>query len=116
MARAALEVALNGPWGTSRQPLIPVLERDIIEQGIACAGEGADIVHLHAYDEATGVQRDDWEIYARLIEGIPAKADVPVYPTIPVAGSGFAGGVMNATERYAISRNWPRAVLSTGRW
>jgi len=101
MAAPLLEVALNGPWGTSRQPLIPVRERDIIEQGIACALEGADVVHVHAYDEAAGVQRDDWEIYARLIEGIREKVDVPVYPTIPVACSGFAGGVMNAPDRYA---------------
>jgi len=101
MSDPLLEVALNGPWGRARQPLIPVLERNIIDEGIACAREGADIVHLHAYDEASGIPRDDWEIYARLIEGIRAEVDVPVYPTIPVAGSGFAGGVMNATDRYA---------------
>ena len=31
----------------------------------------------------TGRQKDDWEIYARIIEGIRAKVDVIVYPTIP---------------------------------
>lgn len=99
--KTTLEVALNGPWGKQRQPLIPVRERDIIAEAIECANEGADIVHLHAYDEDTGQQRDDWEIYARLIEEIRSEVDAPVYPTIPLAGSGFAGTMMSATDRYA---------------
>lgn len=101
MTQTLLEVALNGPWGTARQPGIPVRERDIIAEAVECAHEGADIVHLHAYDEDTGQQRDDWEIYARLIEAIRAQVDVPVYPTIPLAGSDFAGELMPAKKRYA---------------
>jgi 3-keto-5-aminohexanoate cleavage enzyme len=78
-----LEVALNGAWTTSRQPGIPVAIRDIVEQGIACARAGAAIVHVHAYDEASGQQTEDPDIYAQIIEGIRAKADVIVYPTLP---------------------------------
>jgi 3-keto-5-aminohexanoate cleavage enzyme len=100
-AKVWIEVALNGPWGRERQPGIPVREADIIADGIAAARAGAAIVHLHAYDEETGRQRDDWRIYARLIEGIRAKVDAIVYPTIPIAGSGFAGPATSQSGRYA---------------
>ncbi|MGQ0510334.1 MAG: 3-keto-5-aminohexanoate cleavage protein [Betaproteobacteria bacterium] len=91
-----LEVALNGPWGRAKQPGSPVRVEDIIADGIACAREGAAIIHVHAYDEASGVQRDDAGLYARIIEGIRARADCLVYPTIP-----FASGDMDAAARFA---------------
>ena len=78
-----LEVALNGPWGRDRQPGIPVRTDDIVAQGVACAREGAAIVHVHAYDESRGQQRDDADLYARIIEGIRTQVDCIVYPTIP---------------------------------
>ena len=89
MAKTWIEVALNGPWGRALQPRIPVTVDEIIAEGLACAQAGASIVHFHAYDEATGKQKDDWEIYARVIEGLRARADVIAYPTIPLAGSGL---------------------------
>lgn len=101
MTKVWIEAALNGPWGKERQPGIPVAIKDIIADGIACAEAGAAIIHLHAYDEATGRQKDDWQIYAPIIQGIRAKADVIVYPTIPIAGSGYAGELKSAKERYA---------------
>jgi len=52
-----LEVALNGPWGKQMQPGIPVRVADIIEEGVACAREGAAIVHVHAYDESAAEVR-----------------------------------------------------------
>ena len=85
-----LEVALNGPWSRDLQPGIPVKVDDIVADGIRCAQAGAAIIHVHAYDEATGRQKDDPEIYARIIEGIREAVDVIVYPTIPFAGSGDA--------------------------
>ena len=83
MAKVWIEAALNGPWGRERQKGIPVAVDEIVAEGIACAGAGAAIIHAHAYDIATGRQKDDWEIYARIIEGIRANVDVIVYPTIP---------------------------------
>lgn len=91
-----LEVALNGPWGRKAQPGIPIRVADIVAQGIECAREGAAIVHVHAYDESSGRQRDDAELYARIIDGIRAKADCIVYPTIPLGSAG-----MSARERFA---------------
>ncbi|MCZ7659593.1 MAG: 3-keto-5-aminohexanoate cleavage protein [Xanthobacteraceae bacterium] len=100
MGAVFIEAALNGPWGRERQPAIPVSVAEIVADGIASAGAGAAILHLHAYDEATGRQRDDWETYARIIEGIRARVDAIVYPTIPIAGSGFAGELATPQERY----------------
>src|SRR4029077_17905551 len=65
-----LEAALNGPWGRDLQPGIPVTVAEIIAEGIACAEAGAAIVHIHAYDAATGRQKDDPELYAAIIAGI----------------------------------------------
>ena len=95
-----IEAALNGPWTRARQPRIPITVDEIVEDGVACAESGAAILHLHAYDEATGRQNDDWQIYARIIEGIRARCDAIVYPTIPLAGSGSAGEAMSAKARY----------------
>ncbi|MGA3038187.1 MAG: 3-keto-5-aminohexanoate cleavage protein [Vulcanimicrobiaceae bacterium] len=91
MRKVWIEASLNGPWGRSKQPNIPVRVEDIIAEAVAVAKTGCAIVHVHAYDEQTGRQRDDWEIYARIIEGIRAQIDVIVYPTIPLAGSSYAG-------------------------
>ena len=96
-----LEVALNGPWTRKRQPGIPVSVAEIVEQGIACVNAGASIVHVHAYDEKTGQQKDDPEIYAKIIEGIRSKVDAIVYPTIPVARPDRADGDLSAKQRYA---------------
>ena len=75
-----LEVALNGPWGRARQPRIPVAVADIVEDGIAACRAGAAIVHFHAYDEQSGIQKDDWQLYARIIDGIRAKVECDRLP------------------------------------
>ena len=80
-----LEVALNGGWTRALQPRIPVTVDEIIADGVACVRAGAAIVHLHAYDASSGRQRDDAELYARIIEGIRSQVDAIVYPTIPAA-------------------------------
>jgi 3-keto-5-aminohexanoate cleavage enzyme len=97
MTRTWLEVAVNGPWGKALQPGIPVRVADIVAEGIACAREGAAIVHVHAYDEASGRQRDDADVYSRIIEGIRAQVDCLVYPTLPFDGS----GAMSAQTRFS---------------
>ena len=110
-----LEAALNGPWTRALQPGVPVAVREIVEQGIACAREGAGIIHVHAYDEGSGRQRDDGELYRRIIEGIREQEDVIVYPTLPLAGSPDAPAAMGAAERFrlgaALHRQVPRAPL-----
>lgn len=84
-----IEVALNGPWGPDLQPAAPYTVDAIVREAVEAAHAGAGIVHFHAYDETTGRQKDDWQLYARIIEGIRSKVDVIAYPTIPLAGSGL---------------------------
>jgi len=94
MRKVWIEVALNGPWSRAHQPGIPDTVDSIIAEGVACAKAGACIVHVHAYDGG-GPQTFDWRVYARVIEGIRAVIDVPVYPSIPM------GAGMTAEERFA---------------
>jgi uncharacterized protein (DUF849 family) len=100
MHKVLIEAALNGPWSRSRQPGIPDTVAAIIAEGVACAAAGASLLHVHAY-EGGGTQTFDWQVYARIIEGIRAKVDVPVYPSIPSAGIGAGPQAMEATARFA---------------
>lgn len=102
-----LEVALNGPWSRERQPAIPVHADEIVEDAIACAAEGASIIHFHPYDPVTGRQRDDYEIYAPIIERIRAKADVICYGTLPFAGDVDAKDALSPENATAQSRSLP---------
>lgn len=80
-----LEAALNGAAGRALQPRIPVTIAAIVEEALACADAGAAIVHMHAYDE-TAAPVEDADIYARIIEGVRAKCDAIVYPTLALKG------------------------------
>jgi uncharacterized protein (DUF849 family) len=100
MPHTWIEAALNGPWSRKRQPGIPDTVAAIVADGIACAEAGACIVHVHAYDGG-GPQTFDWQVYARIIEGIRAKIDVPVYPSIPSAGIGVGPLPDDAAARFA---------------
>jgi uncharacterized protein (DUF849 family) len=95
-----IEAALNGPWSRKRQPGIPDTIEAIVADGIACANAGACIIHVHAYDGG-GPQTFDWQVYARIIEGIRAHVDVPVYPSIPSAGIGVGPLPDDAATRFA---------------
>jgi 3-keto-5-aminohexanoate cleavage enzyme len=92
---------LTAPWGRDRQQGIPVTVEEIVSEGIACAQAGAAIVHVHAYDSDTGLQRDDADLYAAIIEGIRAEVDVIVYPSVPLAGDERVGSIGGARERFA---------------
>ena len=96
-----LEASLNGSWGRGRQPRIPVTVDEIVADGVACAKAGAAIVHVHAYDEATGKPTDDPEVYSRIITGIRSACDAIVYPTIPAFGLSSYRTDAPASERFA---------------
>jgi 3-keto-5-aminohexanoate cleavage enzyme len=82
MRKVWIEAALNGAWSRALQPGIPDTIETIVAEGVACARAGAAIIHTHAYDNG-GSQTFDWQVYARIIEGIRAQVDVPVYPSYP---------------------------------
>ena len=109
-----IEAAINGPWGKERQPGIPISIPDIVAEGIAAAEAGAAIVHLHVYDVATGRQRDDWQLYARAIEGIRTKVDAIVYPTIPILGSAYAGDMHNSGRYTHLEELAKRGLVEWG--
>ena len=94
MGKVWIEAALNGPWGRKRQPGAPETVETIVAEGIACAKAGAGVVHVHAYDGG-GPQTFDWQVYARIIEGVRARIDVPVYSSIPM------GGGLSPEQRFA---------------
>jgi uncharacterized protein (DUF849 family) len=115
MANATwLEAALNGGWGRHYQPGIPLSVADIVNEGVACAREGAAIVHVHAYDEASGRQQDDADAYTRIIEGIRAQCDCIVYPTIPLGGHTSAAARFAAIETLAQRGLLECAVVDPG--
>ena len=82
MRKIWIEAALNGAWTRALQPGIPDTIDAIVAEGVACARAGAAIIHTHAYDGG-GQQTFDWQVYARIIEGIRAQVDVAVYPSYP---------------------------------
>jgi 3-keto-5-aminohexanoate cleavage enzyme len=96
-----LEVAVNGPWGKRVQPHLPVTVKEIVSDALACIDAGAAIIHFHAYDEATGKQKDDPELYAAIVAGIRERSDAIVYPTLPTDGSADIDSAGGAEARFA---------------
>lgn len=80
-----LEAAINGAAGRALQPRIPITPEEIIADAVACTGAGAAIIHLHVYD-AAGAPVEDADIYSRVIEGVRARCDAVVYPTLALKG------------------------------
>jgi uncharacterized protein (DUF849 family) len=98
MRKVWIEAALNGAWGRALQPGIPDTVDAIISEGVACAKAGAAIVHMHAYDGG-GPQTFDWQVYARIIEGIRNEVDAVVYPSYPARSA--SGSSPSYAERFA---------------
>ena len=113
MHKVWIEAALNGPWSRKFQPGIPDTVEAIIAEGVACARAGATIVHLHAYDGG-GPQTYDWQVYARIFEGIRNQIDVPVYPSFDRSCSTMSTP-LSPTQRAvlpcrAVDRAWPDRI------
>ena len=70
----------------------------IVAEGVACAKAGAAIIHTHAYANGSS-QTFDWQVYARIIEGIRKVVDVPVYPSYPAIPDHGPG--LDAATRFA---------------
>ena len=100
MRKVWIEAALNGGWSRALQPGIPDTVEAIVAEGIACAHAGATIVHVHAYDGG-GPQTHDWQVYARIIEGIRNEVDVPMYPSYPAFTTNGDASLADAAVRFA---------------
>jgi 3-keto-5-aminohexanoate cleavage enzyme len=99
--QVCVEVALNGAWTRRVQPRMPIAPEQIVAEAVACAEAGASVVHFHAYDVASGEQTTDVEVLARIIEGIRARADVIVYPTVRYLSNAQAIGPDAGELRFA---------------
>ena len=100
MHKVWIEAAVNGPWSRKFQPGIPDTVETIVAEGVACARAGATIIHTHAYDGG-GPQTHDWQVYARIIEGIRNQVDVPVYPSYPAFMTDGDAALADVSARYA---------------
>jgi uncharacterized protein (DUF849 family) len=94
---------------------MPIAVDEIVADGIACARAGAAVVHVHAYDPATGLQNDDPDTYVAIIEGIRAVEDVIVYPTLPFIQSAgaFVPGALETRYR-AVEALGRRGLMEWG--
>lgn len=101
MQKTWLEVAVNGPWGKRVRPQLPVTVKEIVADALACIKAGAAIIHFHSYDEATGRQKDDPELYAAIVSGIREQSDAIIYPTLPADGNASIGAATGTRDRFA---------------
>jgi 3-keto-5-aminohexanoate cleavage enzyme len=82
-----IEVALNEQVDREMNPHIPYSVDEVVQNAVACAAAGAQIVHFHARDRVTGAQRwQDTEFYAEAFQRIRDECDVILYPSQPGIG------------------------------
>jgi 3-keto-5-aminohexanoate cleavage enzyme len=81
-------------------PAFPIRSIPSFVEGVACARAGATIVHVHAYDGG-GPQTHDWQVYARIIEGIRNEVDVPIYPSYPAFMTNGDASLADVAVRFA---------------
>ena len=103
MRRSAIECVgstaqldARAPAGNSDYP-----EIEIIADGVAAAKPARPSSICMPMTRRPAGRRTTMHFYAPLIEGIRAKCDAIVYPTLPITGSGYAGELRSAKERYA---------------
>ena len=67
-----IEVALNGPWGRARQPGIPDTSKRSSPRA-SPAPRRAPASSMRTPMTAAARRRFDWQVYARIIEGVRAR-------------------------------------------
>ena len=77
-----IEVAVNGAATRRVQPRIPVLAKEIIDEGVACIKAGAAVIHAHTLDPGIGKQNGNVDNCAAFMNGIREQVDAIVYPTV----------------------------------
>ncbi|MEC9433510.1 MAG: 3-keto-5-aminohexanoate cleavage protein [Pseudomonadota bacterium] len=97
-----LEVALNGSGGKAAQPLAPVTVQAVIDEAMACLGEGASILHYHAYDDAGRHDARNLDFHRAVLEGVRARTQAVIYPTTAMRRLGQPP--MPPEERFRIER------------
>jgi uncharacterized protein (DUF849 family) len=88
---------------------MPLSVAEVVDEGVACAAEGAAIVHYHAYDPETRRTNDrDLDFHRRVLEGIRSRCDAIVYPTTTMRRLGQPS---LAGERFSVEQALAREGL-----
>jgi uncharacterized protein (DUF849 family) len=74
-----LEVGLNESTSRAVNPNIPYTVDEVVDDAVACAEEGAAIVHFHARYDDGGQAWSDAGIYRAVMEGIARKSPLLTY-------------------------------------
>ena len=63
-------------------PNVPYSTKEIIEDGCRAWEAGASILHWHVRDPQTGAPRNDAELHLEVLEGLHARTDALLHPTL----------------------------------
>jgi uncharacterized protein (DUF849 family) len=72
-----LQAALNGPYGKSHHPAVPVSRAELARDAAACVAAGAGAIHLHPRDE-DGRERLEAAVVDAVVTEVRAACGVPV--------------------------------------
>src|SRR6266849_4673141 len=75
--KTCIEVAVNGASTRRVQPRIPVLAKEIIDEGVACIKAGAAVIHAHTLEPDSGKQNGNVDNCVAFMNGIREQVDIP---------------------------------------
>jgi len=102
---AIIEVSLNEAAMRVQNPHVPYSPNECADDALRCADAGAAVVHWHARDPVTGVQRlDDAALYGRALELMRPSGVLayPSYPPWPVGREDRLAHVWTLRERHGL--------------
>jgi uncharacterized protein (DUF849 family) len=77
--KVIITCAITGSGHTpSMSPYLPYTVEQVVEQGVAAAGAGAAVLHLHARDPRDGRPTADPAVFAEYARGISDRCDVVI--------------------------------------
>ncbi len=78
-SKVIITCAITGSIHTpTMSPHLPITPKQIAEEGIAAAREGAAILHLHARDPVTGQPNQDPAYFREFAADIKSRSDVVI--------------------------------------
>lgn len=77
-----VEVRINEYATRDANPHVPYSPAEITAEALACAREGAAIIHYHARDPVSGAPATDVALYADTARRIKAASDLIIMPTL----------------------------------
>jgi 3-keto-5-aminohexanoate cleavage enzyme len=81
MDKLIIEVRMNEVARKELRPQVPYSPDEIVADALACAQEGAAIVHFHARN-SDGSESNETNDFRRIVGGIRASSDVLIHPTL----------------------------------